>query len=504
MIYLISKNKTLFKSDDYEEIEFCNAISNLNQLKLIQLDSETLGLDCHTKKLLTLQLGNKDNQYVFDWTTITEEEKQQIKNLLENPNKIYLGWNIGFDLTFLYVQKIYPKNILDGMIIDQLIFLGYPRVLKVNEYQRQFGYEPIIDEEKNVIKYYELRYSLKAAAHRWLNLDIDKTVRGQIITQGLTPAVIKYAAGDVMWLEDIYNKQCEELTKQDLHKAVKFECESVKSVAYTKYCGIHLDKTKWKAKMDKDQERLNAAIEKLNQYVVNLHQQNPDLYKSFVQWETAGLFDFIKEGYKCTINWKSSKQVIPLFHILGINTKTYDKKTKKETDSIEKEILIPQKDKFPILPLFLDYQGASKLVSTYGQNWLDAINPKTGRIHAELHTIGTNTSRMSSGGGPSGLNLQNLPHDKETRACFTSEKGNIWISADYQSQESRLIASVSGDKAMIDLFETGCGDVHSLVAYMAYPNIVPRNTRIEDISKLYHEARQDAKGVEFAVTLLFI
>lgn len=38
--------------------------------------------------------------------------------------------------------------------------------------------------------------------------------------------------------------------------------------------------------------------------------------------------------------------------------------------------------------------------------------------------------------------------------------------------------------------------VHSLVAYMSYPDIIPRDTRIEDIKKLYPEARQDAKGIE--------
>ena len=52
---------------------------------------------------------------------------------------------------------------------------------------------------------------------------------------------------------------------------------------------------------------------------------------------------------------------------------------------------------------------------------------------------------------------------------------------------------------MINLFKNGCGDVHSLVAYMSYPDIIPRNTRIEDIKKLYHQQRQDAKGIEFAV-----
>ena len=47
------------------------------------------------------------------------------------------------------------------------------------------------------------------------------------------------------------------------------------------------------------------------------------------------------------------------------------------------------------------------------------------------------------------------------------------------------------------------GDIHSLVAYMSYPNIIPRDTPIENIKKEYHQARQNAKGIEFAVNLLF-
>ena len=45
-----------------------------------------------------------------------------------------------------------------------------------------------------------------------------------------------------------------------------------------------------------------------------------------------------------------------------------------------------------------------------------------------------------------------MPSDEITRACFVSEPGNRFISCDYQSQESRLIASISRDKALIDLF----------------------------------------------------
>lgn len=52
---------------------------------------------------------------------------------------------------------------------------------------------------------------------------------------------------------------------------------------------------------------------------------------------------------------------------------------------------------------------------------------------------------------------------------------------------------------MIELFNTGCGDMHSLVAYMSYPNVIPRDTDIKDIKKLYHKERQDAKAIEFAI-----
>ena len=525
MIYLVSHNKSLFKTDKYIEATIEQAMSVLLPLKLCQLDTETKGLDCHTKTLLTIQLGNKDNQVVIDWTTLTPREKQIVKNYLES-DRLFLGWNLMFDLTFLYVQGIYPKHIWDGMIVEQLLYLGYPAQMR----------------EK----------SLKAAAWNYLNINIDKTVRGKIVNDGLTTEVVIYAAGDVTYIEDIKEKQDIEVEKQGMKLAVELECEFVKSLAYFKYCGVHLDITKWKAKMTKDQAKLDKAISELNAWVVAWDKENPhngydiqypelkypkysadypaevkrlikdgykrfpqedlqtpdgkvDAYKKviknqFTRIDTQGdLFTGFDTEPKCVINWSSQKQVIPLFELLGINVETFDKKTKQKKKSIEANVLKPQKNDFPIIPIFLEYQEAAKVVSTYGQNWLNAINPKTGRIHADFHSIGTDTARVSSGGGVWKLNMQNLPHDPETRACFTSEEGNAWLSADYQSQESRIIASVSKDEKMIDLFEHGCGDVHSLVAYMSYPNIIPRDTKIEDIKKLYHNWRQKAKSIEFAI-----
>ena len=250
--------------------------------------------------------------------------------------------------------------------------------------------------------------------------------------------------------------------------------------------------------MDKDLNDLNNALDSLNDYVLNLYKENPQKYKKFIEYSEPDFFGFYKSGYICNINWASSKQVIPLFELLGIQVNTFDKKTKKEKKSIEEKQIAPQKDKFEIISLFLEYQRASKVVSTYGQNWLDAVNETTGRIHPEYYSVGTNTSRVSSGGGLSGVNAQTLPHDADTRACFTAEEGNVWISCDYSGQESAITASVSNEKKIIEILESG-GDLHSEVARSCWPDILGNYTDKEIKEKFNKTYRFDAKGVEFGV-----
>ena len=537
MIYLVSRDQKLYSPENYQNITFNNALELLNTINEVQLDTETMGLDCHTKALLTLQLGCDNFQIVFDWTTLTDDEKKNLKEYFES-DRLFIGHNLMFDLTFLYKHNIWPRKIYDTMIAEQIIYLGYPRVISaelVSELNIELpGYEYIIPEKgSNRSSYWELSYSLKATAKRRIDIDIDKTVRGKIINEGLTEDVIVYAAGDVMWLEKIKQAQEEELIKQDLLDAVKFECEFIKSLAYVKYCGVHLDPLKWSTKMKEDQAELEKALQELNNFVIDLDEKEylyryPESSKEreslivlgferYPQKDTDSecwryrikdmfvytnlqhsLFEEYEDsGIKCNINWSSQQQVIKLFELLGIHVKTFDKKTKKEKKSIEEKLISPQKDKFPIISIFLRYQAAAKVVSTYGQNWLNAINPVSKRIHVELHSIGTDTCRLSSGGGVYKLNQQNLPHDATTRACFTAEKGNKWISCDYSGQESCITASVSKDSKMCEILNNG-GDLHSEVAKACWPDLL-KHLSVEEIKTKYKDYRQQAKGVEFGI-----
>lgn len=536
MVYLVSRNRSLFNPEKYQQVPFEEALQMLQTLKEVQLDTETMGLDCHTKALLTVQLGCTEFQVVFDWTTLNDKEKQFLKEYLES-ERLFIGHNLMFDLTFLYKHNIWPKHIYDTMIAEQLIYLGYPRILTtelVNELGIEFPWYEYVDKNDKGMPlekpYWELSYSLKAAAKRRINQDIDKTVRGKIINEGLTEDVVLYAGGDVMWLELIKAEQEKELENQELTKAMEFECEFIKSLAYVKYCGVHLDPTKWKDKMNNDERELKEALRELNQFVCDLDSEGyiyryatskkeleriqslgferyPEKDTEYDCWRynikgrfahvnlQLSLFEEYNDiGPQCDINWSSSQQVIKLFELLGIQVKTFDKKTKKEKKSIEEKLIAPQEKDFPIISTFLRYQAAAKVVSTYGQNWLNAINPQTQRIHVELHSIGTDTGRLSSGGGVYKLNQQNLPHDKVTRACFTAEPGNKWISCDYSGQESCITASVSKDERMCEILNTG-GDLHSEVAKACWPELLGSLTD-DEVKTKYKDYRQNAKGVE--------
>lgn len=459
MIYLVTKQQSLWTSDRYKVISAEEALELLAPLSVVELDTETMGLDPYTKELLTVQLGCAEFQVVIDCTSV---DIHLFKEYMENPQRMFLGWNIKFDLKFLYHQRIVPLRVYDGYLAEKLLWLGYPAGMH--------------------------EMSLKAASINYLGVDMDKSVRGKIIQTGLTEDVIVYAAGDVSYLGKIRDKQLIELEKKGLLKAIDFENEFVKCLAYIEYCGAKLDIDKWKIKMATDLNNLEKYEAELNEWV-----EESEYSSKYCSVNIQGdLFNGFDTKPRCHINWTSSQQVIPLFEELGLNLKVLDKKTKHYKKSVDIKVVEPQASKSPLIPIYIKYKKAAIIVNTFGQKFLNLINPVTGRIHANFNQLGTDTGRLSS----TEPNLQNLPHDAQTRACFVSDKGNRWISADYSGQESYLMASMANDEAMLDELINGSGDLHSLTAKMVFQQI-PRDMPLKDIKKNFKDLRQEAKGYEF-------
>lgn len=459
MIYLVTKQQSLWTSDRYKVISAEEALELLAPLSVVELDTETMGLDPYTKELLTVQLGCAEFQVVIDCTSV---DIHLFKEYMENPQRMFLGWNIKFDLKFLYHQRIVPLRVYDGYLAEKLLWLGYPAGMH--------------------------EMSLKAASINYLGVDMDKSVRGKIIQTGLTEDVIVYAAGDVSYLGKIRDKQLVELEKKGLLKAIDFENEFVKCLAYIEYCGAKLDVDKWKIKMATDLNNLEKYEAELNEWV-----EESEYSSKYCSVNIQGdLFNGFDTKPRCHINWTSSQQVIPLFEELGLNLKVLDKKTKHYKKSVDIKVVEPQASKSPLISIYIKYKKAAIIVNTFGQKFLNLINPVTGRIHANFNQLGTDTGRLSS----TEPNLQNLPHDAQTRACFVSDKGNRWISADYSGQESYLMASMANDEAMLDELINGSGDLHSLTAKMVFQQI-PRDMPLKDIKKNFKDLRQEAKGYEF-------
>ncbi len=522
-IYLVTLQQQLFDNETYKIIGVEESLRLLDPLTIVGLDTETEGFSPFLKKLLMLQLGNRDFQVVIDCTTI---DIKLYKEYLES-DRLFIGWNLKFDVKFLFYHGIIPKNLYDGFLAEKMRWLGWPSGIH--------------------------SLSLKSAGENYLGVELDKTVRGQIIwKKELTDEIVEYAANDVKYLEDIMIKQKEILYARGQKLALELENKAILPTAYFEFCGVKLNDELWTAKMKKDEEELRKAQDELDKFVIELYEKNrndlsgfwiddwynfdegepkgrwrqsanePDEDSCPSSWGSIGdwryisrefpfieiaqpdLFGFTKAGPKCKVNWNSSKQVIPLLEFFGFDLMTRDKVKGGMKKSVDATVIEGQKDKHPIAKVYLRFKAAQKVTSTYGQNFRDLVNPVTGRIHTSFNQIGTDTHRYSSGGGDDKevipgrkiplVNLQNLPADAETRACFVAEKGNKWISIDYSSEESVILANIARDEAMLDIFRNK-GDLHSLVAKMVYPEEL-KDVDVKDVKKVRPDLRKAAKAPE--------
>ena len=153
MIYFVTNQRELFTTQLYKIISVDDSIDILRKWNYIQFDTETLGRDCHVGRLLLAQFGNIDKtiQIVVDCTTI---DIKLYKEVLED--KYLIGQNLKFDLQWLYNFTIIPRKVYDTMIVEQLLYLGYPPEYK----------DPI----------HGMSYSLQDIAKRRLNIFIDKNI----------------------------------------------------------------------------------------------------------------------------------------------------------------------------------------------------------------------------------------------------------------------------------------------------------------------------------------
>ena len=419
---------------DYQLIENEDDLLKLRDFfltkEILSLDTETTSTNAIDAELVGLSFAVEEHQAFYVPIPENREEAQKrveiFRSVYENEKILKIGQNLKYDLEVLRNYDIELKGKMwDTMIAHYLI-------------------QP------------ELRHNMDYMAEIYLNyqtIHIDELIgakgKNQRSMRELDPKeVYEYAAEDADITLQLKNKLEPELKKQGAEKLFyEIEMPLMPILAEMEMTGVCLDT-----------DSLSETSKQLTQRMLDIEQR---------------IYELAGEHF----NIASPKQVGDiLFDKLKIIDKA--KKTKKGQYVTSEEVLQQLRHKHEIVGLILDHRGLKKLLGTYIEALPKLINPRTGHIHTSFNQTITATGRLSS----SDPNLQNIPirgeDGKEIRKAFIPEPGCLFFSADYSQIELRVMAHLSQDPQMIEVFREG-KDLHAATAANIYKKPIEEVTRDE-------------------------
>lgn len=264
------------------------------------------------------------------------------------------------------------------------------------------------------------------------------------------------AAQETAQLLPLYDALMQALTKQEMAKLYR---EVELPLSYVLYC--------------MEREGIQADAQALKVYGDELASQITVLEKKI--YEAAG------EEFNINSPKQLAEILFEKMHLPG------GKKTKTGY-STSAEVLEKLAPDVPFVRDVLEYRTYAKLKSTYADG-LATFIASDGRIHTKFNQTITATGRLSS----TDPNLQNIPMRTELgrkiRKVFTPKEGCIFADADYSQIELRILASMAGDKELIEAYKGG-KDIHRITASKVFG--VP----FDEVTDLQ---RRNAKAVNFGI-----
>ena len=394
------------------------------------LDTETTSTNAIDAELVGLSFSVKEHEAFYVPVPADREKALHVVNifkpLYENEQILKIGQNLKYDLEVLRNYDVELKGQMwDTMIAHYLI-------------------QP------------ELRHNMDYMAEIYLHyqtIHIDELIgpkgKSQRSMRDLSPTLVyEYACEDADITLQLKNKLEPELKKYDCEDLFyNIEMPLMPVLAEMEMNGVCLD--------------TQSLAETSKQFTARMNEIEARIY------ELAG------EHF----NIASPKQVGEiLFDKLKIVEKA--KKTKTGQYVTSEEVLQQLKNKHEIVADILEHRGLKKLIGTYIDALPKLINPRTGHIHTSFNQTITATGRLSS----SDPNLQNIPirgeDGKEIRKAFIPEPGCLFFSADYSQIELRVMAHLSQDPNMIEVFREG-KDLHAATAANIYKKPIEEVTRDE-------------------------
>jgi len=417
-------------------------IQQLAKTSVFCFDTETTGLNASEAELVGIAFSIKPQEAYYVPVPANQETARAIvhefKAIFENAAIEKIGQNIKYDVLML---RWYDVNVA-GKYWDTMV-MHY-----------------IIDPQS--------RHNLNYLAETYLDYTpvsieslIGKKGKNQLSMRDIAPEKVKeYAGEDADLTLQLKLALEKELTGELLDLYNEVEEPLIDVLVEIEYNGVNLD------------------TDFLGQYSTVLDEEVVAMKKKI--FDAAGLNTF---------NLDSPKQVGEvLFDKMEIPYRW--KKTKTGQYSTNEEKLSELAKNHEVVADLLGYRSLAKLKSTYVDALPKLVSKRTKRIHSSFNQALTATGRLSS----HNPNLQNIPirseRGKEVRKAFIPRsEDHILLAADYSQIELRLVAEISGDKAMIQAFQEGL-DIHKATAAKIYG--VP----LDEVTK---EQRYNAKTVNFSI-----
>lgn len=391
----------------------------LSSEQFLGFDTETTELDPYRGDIRLVQLSGQKGTHVIDLLPFSERgrldentELEPLRRLLSDENCRKVAHNAKFDSKWVRRHiGCEIGGIFDTYLASQLIAAG--------------------DGDR--------RHSLADVAQFFTGTELDKSEQvSDWSTPELSHSQVEYAARDAAVLVPLHTQMAERLKNDGLDRVAQLEFDCVMPIAEMELTGVYLDEGRWREQLEKVKTAQSTAANELQ-----------DLLSAGVAQAT--LFG------RAEINLDSQQQVTDALVNLGVPV----------PDTTRAWQLQPLAEKYPVVAKLLEYRAVQKSMTSFGENILEFIEPKSGRIHADFRQIGAPTGRFSC----SNPNLQQIPHEQQYRRCFRAAEGKKLVIADYSQIELRILADFANDQNFIDAFVSG-EDFHATTAAQVF-NVKP-------------------------------
>ena len=422
-IYVVNGKEALFDSP-LQSCTMQDCVAHLQSITLIGVDTETEGFDFTGKKLLMIQVGDKEKQFVIDYRVTSKEDIALLKSVLEDDSKIKILHNAKFDYKFLkFYCNISLNNVYDTFLTEKVLHCG----------KDDYG------------------FALGKLTQRYLNVTLNKEVRNRFVDLGSNPFTVDqmvYGAKDVEYLIDIYHKQQPDIEFKKLRSVVKLENLAVVVFSEIEYEGLILDTEAWKKLAVRNKAQSIVLEKELDKTL--LADERFSRYKAQKQ---MNMFTPVEELKDSTVKWSSPTQVLKIFRTLV-----------PELENANGKKLAPYRFKHVLIDEYIKYKEKDKLSSAFGENFYTFLSADK-KVRTNFTQI-LDTGRVSS----SEPNMQQIPATNEYRNCFVAPEGYVFVSSDYSSQELNVIAYGSQDPVFLKALQNN-EDLHSVCAELVFGDV---------------------------------